>query len=126
MELTNWLKSINQTKENLIENDPLVIKDYPPYIINMCLSSHLDSILYANEMNKNSYLDKDMQYTFYLHSLRKRKRYSPWLTKSKLDDLECIKKYYGYSNEKAVQVLNILNKEQIRYIRKKLDTGGIK
>ena len=77
-------------------------------------------------MNKYNFLDKDMQYSFYLNTLRKRKRFSPWLRKDKVTDLECIKKYYGYSNEKASQALKILTKEQINYIKQRLDIGGAK
>jgi hypothetical protein len=122
MELKDWLNSINFTKEDLSEN----VKDYPPYIINKCLSGHLDCIIFANEMNKNHHISKDMQYLFYLNSLRKRKRFSPWLRKEKVTDLECIKKYYGYNNEKALQALRILNKEQINFIKQKFETGGKK
>ena len=125
MELKDWLNSINTTKENFME-DPSSIKDYPPYIINKCLSGHIDSVLFANEMNMNHHLDRDMQYFFYLNSLRKRKRFSPWLRKDKIKDLECIKQYYGYSNEKASQALKILTKEQINFIKKRLDIGGSK
>ena len=124
-ELKDWLNSINFTKENLMD-DPSQIKEYPPYIINRCLSGHLDCILHANEMNKYPFLEKDMQYSFYLNSLRKRKRFSPWLRKDKVTDLEIIKQYYGYSNEKALQALKILTKEQIEFIKQRLETGGSK
>ena len=124
MELKDWLNSINFNKQNLIEEDPSVIKEYPPYIINRCLSGHLDCIMFSNEMNKYSFLDKDMQYSFYLNSLRKKKRYSPWLRKEQIENLELVKKYYGYSNEKAKQVLNILTREQLSFIRDRLETGG--
>ncbi len=124
-ELKDWLNSINFTKENLIE-DPSEIKNYPPYIINRCLSGHLDCIMFANEMNKYSFLDKDMQYSFYLNTLRKKKRFSPWLRKEKVTDLEIIKQYYGYSNEKASNALKILTPEQINYIKQRLETGGSK
>ena len=123
-ELKDWLNSINFTKENIIEEDPDAIKDYAPYIINRCLSGHLDCIMFANEMNKYSFLDKDMQYSFYLNTLRKKKRFSPWLRKDKVTDLEIIKQYYGYSNEKALNALKILTPEQINYIKQRLDTGG--
>ena len=122
MELKDWLNSINLTKEDLSDS----ISSYPPYIVNRCLSGHLDCIMFANEMNKYPNLDKDMQYSFYLNTLRKRKRFSPWLRKEKVTDLECIKKYYGYSNEKASQALKILTQEQINYIKQRLDTGGMK
>ena len=125
-ELKDWLNSVNFTKENLVEEDPDAIKGYAPYIINRCLSGHLDCVLFANEMNKYSFLDKDMQYSFYLNTLRKKKRFSPWLRKDKVTDLEIIKQYYGYSNEKASQALKILTPEQINYIKQRLDTGGMK
>ena len=124
-ELKDWLNSINFTKENLIE-DPSTIKDYAPYVINRCLSGNLDSIMYANEMNKYSFLQKDMQYSFYLNSLRKKKRFSPWLRKDKVTDLEIIKQYYGYSNEKASNALKILTPEQINFIKQRLEIGGSK
>jgi hypothetical protein len=125
-ELKDWLNSINHTKQNLLEEDPSSISKYPPYIVNRCFSGHLDCIMYANEMNMNHSLSKDMQYSFYLNSLRKRKRFSPWLQKDKVKDLEYIKKYYGYSNDKALQALKILNKQQIDFIKQRLDTGGKK
>lgn len=124
MELKDWLNSINNTKENLVSDDPNVIKSYPPYIINRCLSSHIDAILFANEMNRNHHLDKDLQYSFYLNSLRKKKRFSPWLRKDKVNNLDIVKQYYNYSNEKAMQALKILSREQLDFIKQRLDTGG--
>ena len=125
-ELKDWLNSNNFNKENLFEEDPSTIKDYAPYIINRCLSGSIDSVLFANEMNKYSFLDKDMQYSFYLNTLRKKKRFSPWLRKDKVTDLEIIKQYYGYSNEKASNALKILTPEQINFIKQRLETGGSK
>jgi len=122
MELKDWLNSINFTKEDLSEN----IKEYSPFIINRCLSGYLDCIIFANEMNKYHFIDKDMQYAFFLNSLRKKKRFSPWLRKDEVKDLECVKQYYGYSNEKASQALKILTKEQINFIKQRLDIGGTK
>jgi|TARA_E500000318_G_C3535866_1_gene202538 hypothetical protein len=125
-ELKDWLNSINFNKEDLTEEDENIIKSYPPFIINKCLSGHLDSVLFANEMNKYHFLDKDMQYKFYLNILRKRKRFSPWIRKDKDSDLDIVKSYYGYSNEKARQVMKILSTEQINYMKQRLDIGGKK
>ena len=124
MELKDWLNSINFNKENLIDEDPEAISSYPPYIVNRCLSGAVDSVLFANEMNLNAHLDKDMQYSFFLYTLRKRKRFSPWLKKEQVDDLDLVKKHYGYSNEKARVALTLLTKPQIEYIRKKHEKGG--
>ena len=126
VELKDWLNSINFSKTNLLDEDPDAKRDYAPFVINRCLSGHLDCILFANEMNKNHFLDKDMQYTFYLNTLRKKKRFSPWLRKDKVEDLESVKQYYGYSNEKAFQVLKILSNEQIEFIKQRLEIGGKK
>ena len=123
-ELKDYLNSINVTKKNLLEEDPDALKKYPAFIINKCLSSHLDAVLFANEMNKYHSLDKDMQYTFYINTLRKRKRFSPWIKKDKIENNDLVKKYYGYSNEKAFQALKILSKEQISFIKDRLETGG--
>ena len=125
-ELKDWLNSINFNKDDLTSEDPDCIKEYPSYIVNRCLSGHLDTILYANEMNLYPNLDKDMQYQFFLNSLRKRKRFSPWLRKDKVENLNIIKKYYGYSNEKALQALRLLTNEQLDYIKKRLQTGGMR
>ena len=122
-ELKDWLNSINFTKENLIE-DPEAISSYPPYIINRCLSGHLDTVLFANEMNKYSNLDKDMQYSFFLYTLMKMIRFYPLLKKEQIEDLDLVKKHYGYSNEKAKIAVTLLTKTQLEYIRNKHDMGG--
>lgn len=124
-ELKDWLKSINETKTNLIDEDPLLEPKYLPYIINRCLSGHIDSLMYANEMNINHCLDYKLQYDFLLNTLRSKKRFSPWVRKDELVNLQIVKKYYGYSDEKAKQVLPLLSNEQLDIIRQKLDTGGL-
>ena len=126
MELKDWLNSLNFTKENLLDDDSYLAKEYPPYIVNRCMSGHIDAVMYAQEMNKYHFLDKDLQYNFYLNTLRKKKRFSPWIRKDKITDLDYVKRYYGYSNEKASQVMKILTPEQIEYIKQRLDIGGKK
>ena len=91
MELKDWLNSINFNKENLIKEDPDIVKQYPPFIVNKCLAGHIDTILFANEMNKYHHLDKDMQYSFLLNSLRKRKRFSPWPERIRLKTLNALR-----------------------------------
>ena len=124
-ELKDYLNSINHQKNNLLEEED-AIKGYPPYIINRCLSGTIDTIMYANEMNIHHFLDKDTQYIFLLNSLRPKKRFSPWLKADKLKDLEIVKQYYGYSNEKAKTALGMLSKDQLDYIKSRLNVGGKK
>ena len=125
-ELKDWLNSINQTKKNLIDEDPLLESKYPSFIVNKCMAGHLDAIMFANEMNLNPNLDKKLQYDFYLNTLRSKKRFSPWVRKDELKNLELVKSYYGYSTEKAKQALPLLTEKQLTFISKKLDTGGLR
>tara|TARA_A100000164_G_C21486547_1_gene575960 strand:- start:187 stop:582 length:396 start_codon:yes stop_codon:yes gene_type:complete len=124
-ELKDYLKAINQSKEKLMDGDDEEWeKKYPPFIVNKCLSPFPDTIQLVNEMNQLPHLDKKLQFDFLINSLRPRKRYSPWMKAKKLDNLEYVKEYYGYSNEKAKTALEILNDEQISAIKKKLNKGG--
>ena len=124
-ELKDYLKAINQSKEKLMDGDDEEWdKKYPPFIVNKCLSPFPDTIQLVNEMNQLPHLDKKLQFDFLINSLRPRKRFTPWMKAKKLDNLEYVKEYYGYSNEKAKTALEILNDEQISAIKKKLNKGG--
>jgi len=124
-DLKDYLKEINTDKTPLMDSeDEMWEKKYPPYIVNKCLAPFLDTIHLVNEMNVNCHLDHKLQFDFLLNSLRARKRFTPWLKASKIDDLEYVKEYYGYNNEKAKSSLDILNDEQISAIKQKLYKGG--
>jgi len=127
-ELKDYLNAINFDKKPLLDTDDEAwAKKYPPYVINKCLSMFYDCIAQANEMNGYHFLDKRLQFHFYINSIRKRKRFGgKWLSQAKLKDLEYVKEYYGYSNEKAKQALNILSNEQIEVIKESLTKGGRK
>ena len=102
-ELKEYLNSINITKKNLMDgDDPLYERKYPAYIINKCLAPFNETIMLVNEMNKHCHLD------------------------NKQRNLEYVKEYFGYNNEKARAVLNILTDEQIATIKIKLNKGGKK
>ena len=122
-ELKDWLNSINYTKKDVMV-DEYEEKKYPAFIVNKCLAPFPDTLLYVNEMNRLHGLDNRLQYDFLLNSLRKRKRFAKWLKVSKIKDLDVVKEYYGYSNEKAKQALDVLTEEQIKIIKIKLTKGG--
>jgi len=124
--LKDYLNSINYSKNDLTEDDPSWMKNYPAYVINKCMSHHMDTLMFSNEMNRYPNLDNVMQYSFYLNTVRPKRRFSPWAKKQKVKDLELVKQYYGYSNEKAKQALRILSPQQLDYIRTKLNKGGKK
>ena len=112
-------------KKKSVFRDELDYKDYNPYIINRALSYHMDCVLYVNELNKYPSLEKDLQYQYLLNTIRPMKRkFQPW-QKSEVDkDIECVKIYFGYSNEKAKEALRLLTNEQIAEIKRKTDKGG--
>jgi len=126
-ELKDYLNSINVSKENLMDSDdPMWEKKYSPYIINKCLAPFTDTIMLVNEMNMRHHLDSKLQYDFLLNTIRSKKRYAPWVKADKLKDLEYVKEYFGYSNEKAKAALKILDNEQITTIKNSLNKGGRK
>ena len=123
--MKDYLNSINLSKKNLLHSDdPAWAKKYPAFIINKCMSHHMDTIMYANEVNQYPELDNVLQYDFFINTVRPRKRFSPWGKKEKAQDLDIVKQYYGYSDEKALDALRILTSDQLDFIRSKLDTGG--
>jgi hypothetical protein len=122
IELKHWLNSINHEKQNIMDDGNK--NEYPPFIVNRCLSGFIDTLMMANEMNINHHLSKKLQYEFLLNIVRPKRRFSPWLKKEKITDLEAVKSYYGYSNEKARSALSILSDEQLNSIKLKLTRGG--
>ena len=124
-ELKDYLNAINYTKESLLDSDDEQWeKKYYPFIVNKCVAPFPDAVMLVNEINQLHHLDKRLQFDFLINSLRPRKRFTPWLKAKKLENLEYVKEYYGYNNEKAKEALDILNDEQISAIKRKLDKGG--
>ena len=118
-----YLKAINETKKDIMVDD-IVEKEYNPFIINRGLSFFKDTILYANEMNQYHHLDHRVQFDFFINIIRKKKRWSKWIKASDIDNLELIKEYYGYSNEKAKSALSLMSHEQIEELKQRIYKGG--
>ena len=124
-ELKDYLKEINTDKNPLMDtDDEMWEKKYPAFIVNKCLAPFPDTIHLVNEMNLHNHLDKKLQFDFLLNSIRTRKRFAPWLKANKIDDLEYVKEFYGYSNAKAKSALTILTNEQVKQIKASLNKGG--
>lgn len=127
-DLRDYLNSINSTKEDLIvgEDDAAtkMERGYPPFIINRCFSGFVDTILFANEMNKYYYLPKRVQYHFYLTAVRKKKRYSPWIKPENDENVAMLQEYFQCSSTKAKEYLSFLSSDELSTIKCKLDKGG--
>lgn len=121
--LSDFLNSINQTKENLLSKDPRLEKEFVPFVINKCFSYFPDTLFYANRMNEMAHLDKRMQYDYLMASIIKRKRFSKWIKPEESADIEAVKEVYGYSDQRAREVLDLLPMEKIRELTQK---GGQK
>ena len=121
----DYLNDINYGKTNIMVDD-ITEKAYNPFMVNRGLSYFNDTVLMANEMNMNAHLDNRLQFDFYINIVRKKKRFSKWMKPETVSDVEVVKEYYGYSNEKAKQALTLLTSEQINELKKKVFKGGRK
>ena len=119
----DFLNSINITKQYLMVDD-IVEKQYVPFMVNRTLSYFPDTVLIANEMNRYHHLDKKLQYDFLINIVRKRKRFTKWMKREKSADVDIVKEFYGYSDEKAHQALEILTPDQLKIIKNKVSKGG--
>ena len=121
----DYLNSINHSKKDVMIDD-MTEKSYNSFMINRSLSYFQDTIHFANLMNRYHHLDNKLQYHFLINIIRKRKRFSKWMKPETESDIEVVKQYYGYSNDKAKQVLFLLSPEQIKIIKQKVSKGGRK
>jgi len=120
----DFIKAINDSKD-VMKNDPFAEKDYIPFLVNRGLSFFQDTILQVNEMNRNHFLDNKLQFDYLINNIRPRKRWSKWLKPEKIDNLELVKLYFGFGNEKAKNALEILTNGNIEEIKNKLARGGV-
>lgn len=116
----DFTNSISFNKNDLMEEDPSVEKDYLPFIINTSMSYFVDTIEYANSMNMNSHLDNKLQYSYYLLSVRPKKRFSKWAKKIDDENLDATMKYFSYNRTRAKEVIRLLSPEQLEDIKEKL------
>tara|TARA_B100000287_G_C20086065_1_gene564400 strand:+ start:177 stop:554 length:378 start_codon:yes stop_codon:yes gene_type:complete len=120
-----FLNEINYGKKDIMVDD-ITEKQYNSFMVNRGLSYFRDTVIYANEMNKHHHLDSRLQFDFLINIIRKKKRFSKWNKPETVDDLDIIKEYYGYSNEKARSAHKLLSPDQLNEIRKKVYKGGKK
>ena len=119
-----FIKAINTSKDVMKDNS-LAEKDYIPFLVNRGLSFFQDTVIQINEMNRRHFLDNKLQFDYLLNNIRPRKRWSKWLKPDKIDNLELVKTYFGFGNEKAKEALEVLTSENIEDIKSKLAKGGV-
>ena len=120
----DFVNSVSHNKQDLFKED-ISESDYIPFVVNKSLSYFVDTILYANEMNQRGQLDNRLQYSYLLNSIRPAKRFAKWVKREDSNDLDAVKEYYGYSNEKASHALSILSSDELSMIKEQLQRGGV-
>ena len=121
----DFLQEINYGKNNIIVDD-ISENQYNSFMVNRGLSYFADTVLMANEMNRNHHLDNKLQNDFLINIVRKKKRFSKWNKPEIVSDVEVVKEYYGYNDEKAKQALSLLTKEQLNILKQNVYKGGRK
>lgn len=114
----DFVKSINEKTENLIQVQPEVERDYLPYMVNRSLSFSPDTILYANSMNERWTLDKKLQYDFLYGSVRRRRRYDKWMKREEDEMLPLVMELYKVNQRRAAEYLSLLTEEQKQQLRR--------
>lgn len=128
MNVFDYVTAVSDTKKDIMtgtENDDLAEKGYNPFITNKALSYHVDSILFANDMNLHPSLDNRLQFDYFLHSLPKKKRFSKWAKKTENEDIDLICEYYSCNYTRATEILKIINNKQLDLLKQKLQKGGV-
>ena len=120
----DFVTAVSYTKKDIMNDDNETY--YNSFLVNRSLSYFKDSVLLANEMNKYHKIDNRLQNSFFINTLRKRKRFSKWQKHEMVEGLDSIMEYYGYREEKALQVYSLLSENQMSIIRERLDRGGKK
>jgi hypothetical protein len=122
----DYVNSILQNKKQMMVDDATEAA-YVSFLVNRSLSYHIDTIAFANEMNRRHFIDKKMQFDFLLNTVRSKKRpFAKWAKPEKNDDLSCVKQVYGFSDSKARDALRLLSDEQIQELKEKTDIGGLR
>lgn len=124
MKLTvfDFLKDLSEKKADILDesNESL----YSPWIVNRFLSMDATTVMYANEMNTRNFLPKRLQYDYYLKSIKKNRRFFKYVKENEQENLDVVREYFGYSKNKAKEVISILSEADITYMKTKLNKGG--
>lgn len=119
----DYVKAASYSKKDIMVDD-IAEKAYTPYIVNRALSYHLDTVLFANEMNINHNMDNRLQFDFYINTIKKRNRFSKWHKVIDDNDVDIVKSAFNYNKKRAEEVLSLLSKDQIQSLKNRMNIGG--
>lgn len=111
----DFVNDITYGKRDIYRED--TERAYIPFIINRALSYFPDTVMYANDINLIHFLDKYVQYKYFLHAIPRRRRFAKWGKKINDEDVVSVSKVYQLSSSKAAEILPLLSEDQLRTIR---------
>jgi len=124
--------------ENSISYGPQVEVDgeYNQWRTNSTVANYDGCLFYVNEMNINYNVTNEMHYTYLFAKIRKYRRKGKRKTdedKKREQELKkeealisLVSSYYKYNRLRAKEALKLLSSENIDYIKKKQEKGGVK
>lgn len=116
----DYINSINLTKTQFDD-----YADYSPFLTNKTYSFFPDTIHLANLMNTSHQLDNQLQFDFYLNTVRRQKRFTGKWPKHEVSEIiKLLCSVYKMSASKAYQAVAVLTEEQIEQLRTKIIKGG--
>lgn len=120
----DFVNDLSNDKRYLL--DDTTKSKYDAFMVNRALSQHQDTIMYANEMNKFYFIDKELQHDFYFYVVSPKKRYGKW-AKAKNDNEEVINliiRHYKVNRTHAQQYLSLMTDEDIQTLKDTYAVGG--
>jgi len=114
----DFAKSVTHTKESLYTHETLFQKEYVPFMVNRALSNSPQTALFADAVNQYPYLDKKLQYDFYMHGIPKQRGYSKWFKKEEeslpQDAIDFVCEQMGVSVPRAIEIITLLGVDVVK------------
>lgn len=124
----DYVNSILQTKQHMMrgtENDKLAEDGYNPWLTNVSLSYHADTVLMANLVNSLHHLPKRAQYDLLINMVRPKKRqFHKWAKQTVSEDLDLVCEVYQCNRTVGNEYLSLLTQDQLESLRKQRRKGG--
>lgn len=121
----DFLKAINESKVNLMAENPGVEKDYPRFLIARGLSYFSDTVKAANMLNeRDGSMTNRQHFEFLLSVVSPRKRFSEWFKSIPDAAVDVIAQYYECSKAKARQIAPLHTTEDLEHMRARMNVGG--
>lgn len=115
----DWVKAIGEDKRSLYEEGRV---DYNPFMVNRAFSYYPDTVFYAQDMNLRHHLDNDIQHSYLMGTIRRRRRFSKWAKPPPADPaLEAISRLFDCGLARAKSIARLLNEDDLEELRSSVE-----